>query len=477
MYIQPFISGTRSGVVGVYRYRHVYPVPDLPGYKSSQNCVQAALIRPFLTDRSKMLIAKLDPSKSSVYKEIKAAILREYKVSAPMYRDKFNELVKADDQTYVMYVSSLFSLINGYMESRKVTKFSELKVLLVSDRVKATLKPHILKYVLSVEAKSTNGWLPPYEIADVVDDYIANHHEPSGPRSGSMQGSSLSQNPKYKQAASSPRSFPRTSGKPNTLPNTGSKNQPANTNSDSARPSVTCWLCGGPHLKKDCPQLSRQNEASNAGGQPPRRVNKVSARSVDQVAIEDYMVHAAGVDEPYTQAQTPARNLVRHTAAECSNLADAHNFMIESGSVDSTECNQCEYVDTPVKFDLQYIPVKVTVVPNSDPQSMDSGGSVSVEALGDSGAELAVIQEEIVQQLDDVRPMGSVTLSGITDTPVKCPLVRLQVHLLGDDTKSLIVITSAVLKDAAEALILPLALVDRLRCSTVDLSHYPNLEL
>jgi len=112
-------------------------------------------------------------------------------------------------------------------------------------------------------------------------------------------------------------------------------------------------------------------------------------------------------------------------------------------------------------------------VPNRDPQSMDSGGSVSVEALEDSGAE----QEEIVRQLDDVRPMGSVTLSGITDTPVKCPLVRLQVHLLGDDTKSLIVITSAVLKDAAEALILPLALVDRLRCSTVDLSHYPNLEL
>jgi len=132
--------------------------------------LQAAVIRPFLTNRSKMLIARLDPSKSSVYKEIKTAVLREYKVSAPMYRDKFNNLGKSDDQTFVMYVSSLFSLINGYLESRKVTNLSQLKDLLVSDRVKATLKPHIFKYVLPVEANSTQGWLPPYETADVIDD-------------------------------------------------------------------------------------------------------------------------------------------------------------------------------------------------------------------------------------------------------------------------------------------------------------------
>ena len=120
-----------------------------------------------------------------------------------MYRDKFNELVKADDQAYVMNARSLFSLINGYMECRKLTTFSKLKDLglLVSDRVKDKLKPHIIKYVLSVEATSSIDWLSPYEIADVVDDYIANHHEPSGPRSSSVQGSPLSQNPKKNKQA------------------------------------------------------------------------------------------------------------------------------------------------------------------------------------------------------------------------------------------------------------------------------------
>ena len=60
--------------------------------------LQAAIVKPFLTERAKALVAKLDPSKST-YKDIKEALLREYMISVPMYREKFNELVKIDDQT------------------------------------------------------------------------------------------------------------------------------------------------------------------------------------------------------------------------------------------------------------------------------------------------------------------------------------------------------------------------------------------
>jgi len=51
-----------------------------------------------------------------------------------MYREKFNELPKYDDQTYVMYTSCLTSLIDGYIEARKVTSLDDLKNLIVSDR-------------------------------------------------------------------------------------------------------------------------------------------------------------------------------------------------------------------------------------------------------------------------------------------------------------------------------------------------------
>ena len=65
--------------------------------------------------------------------------------------------------------------------------------------------------------------------------------------------------------------------------------------------------------------------------------------------------------------------------------------------------------------------------------------------------------------------IGKVTLSGITGTPITCPLVRLQVHLQSDGTSHSVFATCAVLKDAAEALVLPMALVDHLCSHSFDM--------
>jgi len=79
--------------------------------------LQGAIVKPFLTHRAKALAARPDPSKSS-YKDIKEALLREYKISA---------------------------LIDGYVEARKVTELADLRNVLVSDRLKAALKPAVLR--------------------------------------------------------------------------------------------------------------------------------------------------------------------------------------------------------------------------------------------------------------------------------------------------------------------------------------------
>ena len=36
----------------------------------------------------------MDPDKSCKYKEVKELILKEYKVSSTMYRDRFNQMIK-----------------------------------------------------------------------------------------------------------------------------------------------------------------------------------------------------------------------------------------------------------------------------------------------------------------------------------------------------------------------------------------------
>lgn len=68
-------------------------------------------------------------------------------------------------------------------------------------------------------------------------------------------------------------------------------------------------------------------------------------------------------------------------------------------------------------------------------------------------------------------PIGTVQLSGILGKPTVCPLVRIQVRLVENllgDTVSLgsapkAIVTCAVLEAAAEDLILPIAVIDKLR--------------
>ena len=56
--------------------------------------LQSTIVRPFLSDRSKNLVAKMDPEMSRVYKEVKELILKEYKVSSTVYRERFNQMTQ-----------------------------------------------------------------------------------------------------------------------------------------------------------------------------------------------------------------------------------------------------------------------------------------------------------------------------------------------------------------------------------------------
>jgi len=67
-----------------------------------------------------------------------------------------------------MFASSLRTTLEGYIEARKVDDIDRMKDLMLSDRIKSVLPIYILRYVLSVEAKSENGWLPPYELAELI---------------------------------------------------------------------------------------------------------------------------------------------------------------------------------------------------------------------------------------------------------------------------------------------------------------------
>ena len=59
------------------------------------------LIRPFLNDRAKTYLTKLETTVSGDYERLKDAMLREFKLSPNVYLEHFNTCTKTSDDTYV----------------------------------------------------------------------------------------------------------------------------------------------------------------------------------------------------------------------------------------------------------------------------------------------------------------------------------------------------------------------------------------
>jgi len=127
----------------------------------------------------------------------------------------------------------------------------------------------------------------------------------------------------------------------------------------------------------------------------------------------------------------------------------------------SVVMSDCAVTELDIVNPLKYIKAAIAI---------DDGGELKCESyfrelrpahvLEDSGAELAVVSPYVLQQLEDIVPMGWVLLSGISGTPVECPLVRLEVWML----QRKCVITCAVLDQSVDELVLPIAVIDHL-CS------------
>ena len=95
----------------------LFAVYDVPA------SLQAILIRPFLNERARTYLTKLDPQVSGNYTQLKDALLQEFKLSANVYLERFNTCIKSVDDTYVSFSSKLTGLLDYYLESRHVTTY------------------------------------------------------------------------------------------------------------------------------------------------------------------------------------------------------------------------------------------------------------------------------------------------------------------------------------------------------------------
>ena len=127
------------------------------------------LLLPMLNERSKTLLAKLSKEQLDDYKRVKAYLLREFKLTAEQYRDKFWSAAKLPEETYTLFGGRVKNLFMYYMDSRQVASRDDLVDLLVADRIKQTLSDACLRHVLSAEGE---GWFHPEKLTSVIDTYV-----------------------------------------------------------------------------------------------------------------------------------------------------------------------------------------------------------------------------------------------------------------------------------------------------------------
>jgi hypothetical protein len=102
--------------------------------------LQSKLLMPYLNEKAKSLLLRLDKDKQDVYSEVKKFLLRELKLTPVQFKDRFDSAQRNSDETYTMFCSRLKNLLTYYCQSRSVDdSFDKLFSLCVADKIKSTL--------------------------------------------------------------------------------------------------------------------------------------------------------------------------------------------------------------------------------------------------------------------------------------------------------------------------------------------------
>ena len=213
--------------------------------------LQAVLMRPYLSDRAKSLLARVDLDKSTEYNAVKKYLLQETHLSPSVYLDKFQSVCRESTETYHQFANKLSALFEYYVDNRKVDKsYDKLMELIVYDRVKASLPSFLSRHVLALESSSTlldkGGWLGKSALVEALDAYTAG----MPPSHSSSKNAGTGNNGGVKQNDKSPNP-PKQKPKPE-VPNHGSKE---GVNTPKAAPMRRCYYCKSPgHLIINCPK-------------------------------------------------------------------------------------------------------------------------------------------------------------------------------------------------------------------------------
>jgi len=354
-----------AGVENLYK---MYEIPvDL----------QAKLLLPWLSKKARVITNRLSLRELDDYNVVKQRILTEFRLTSREYLSRFQEAQKQSDESYVYFRGRLQNLLRYYLQSRNADDFEKVVDVLVSDRLKETLSPSTLNYVLSLEGDNT---FSSEKVAATADIHMDNCRRDGGCRSVPRQtGASFSARGRENVSAST--AFSRAYGNASIAP--------------QGRPKRLCHKCkSDSHLYASCPMrtVGRNNE--------PARVHACMAaeRCVEgsAVALSDE------IEFPVARGQAEA---------------------VRPG--DKSGVGESANVQSSVTYDnglVRLVPLTtMKVLVNDRP----------LEALIDSGAQVVLLNGSVLS--DDIESVGTFQVQGVFGDAVRAEIVPVDVKRCNDD--------------------------------------------
>jgi flagellar biosynthesis GTPase FlhF len=271
---------------GVEKLFHSFSVPEE---------LQSKLLMPYLNEKAKSLLLRLEKDKQDVYSEVKKILLRELKLTPVEFKDRFDRAQRNSDETYIMFCSRLKNLLTYYCQSRSVgDSFDKLFSLCVADKIKSTLSEACLDYILTVES---NNWLQCDDLADTIDTYLANHTYEGRPKTSGQASSkfhSSNVNSSRKANANNASGYSNNSANKPNYAQSGKSDAKvgggATESKNGGKNKRLCYICQSPnHRQYNCPTRGSRAVGTSQAKAPVARnfACAVETRGVGETDVDE----------------------------------------------------------------------------------------------------------------------------------------------------------------------------------------------
>ena len=395
---------------------------DLPAFLENYERVFGKIRAPeilgsaIVTLSACSLVSKMDQTRASSYRDMKALILREYKMTPLAYYNKYQTATKQSDETYVMFINRLKTLLGYYVASRHVSAFDDLISLLVADHVKPMLPPDCLNHVLTVENTSDHGWVKHDRLAEIVDAYLANH-APQMPRRSS-------------DCAVVNNTYTNTTGLRKSFVSSAAKQSPA------VKQERRCFHCDSRmHLFKRCPHRdttvvksasSRINDKQSSYNQStPKLPNTASvSATITSTAVHDSSLL---MNDAITHCDSNVDCSANASVTETLHVTDFPS--VDEHEIVSTDIDlrSSSYYSNNSPF-ASDVSINLGISSLSYVDVCINGVNGVVRGLHDSGAQISVIHPRVLEGLN-LPCEGTIKLKGLFGDAVDADLVSLLVKL------------------------------------------------